>query len=99
MVHRHHSRRLESWRIIHRYLDRSWGSPGNSLVLLFSWCEAACTYGGGVALDGVDHGTGKLGAQRLVVGAGEVGAQVLAGLTRGEVGAEQVLDGGRAVLG
>jgi hypothetical protein len=44
-------------------------------------------------------GSGELGAEAVVVGAGEVGAQVFAGLARGEIGAQQALDGLGAVLG
>ncbi len=59
----------------------------------------AATSGRRVAFDGRDHGACKLGAEGLVVGAGEVGAQVFAGLARREIRAQQALDGLGAVFG
>ena len=47
---------------------------------LFAGGVAACAYGWGVAFDGVDDGAVELGAEGFVVGAGEVGAEVFAGL-------------------
>ena len=53
----------------------------------------ACADGRGVAFDRVDDGSGELGAEGVIVGAVEVGAEVFAFGADGEIAIEKALDG------
>ena len=66
---------------------------GKRLIRYSPGRETACANGWCVALDRVDGGSGKLGAEGFVVGAGEVAAKVFVGLAHGEIAAQQALDG------
>jgi len=60
---------------------------------------AACSYGRSIAFDGDSGCSVEVGEERGVVGSREVGAEVFAGVTVGEVAAEETLDGFGAVVG
>lgn len=65
---------------------------------LFAWGVEAYEDGRGISFDGFEASASQLGSECLVVGAGEVGAEIFTGGACFEVAVEEALDGVGAVL-